>query len=73
MVSCYGIASQSPKTQKFPVKFPVSREFPWRQVRLALRRQPGSQSTGDCTRAYRRKARQLRAFADWCAVSKLQI
>src|SRR4051795_12421935 len=30
------------KIAKFPVKFPVSREFAWRQVRSALRRQGGS-------------------------------
>jgi hypothetical protein len=29
----------------FPVKFPVCREFGWRQVRSALRRQPASHST----------------------------
>jgi hypothetical protein len=34
--SCCEIASQSPKN----VKFPVSREFAWRRVRSALRRQP---------------------------------
>src|ERR1700692_3876846 len=41
-VSCSEIASQSLKIAKFPVKFPVNREFAWRQVRSALRRQPGS-------------------------------
>jgi hypothetical protein len=41
-ISCYEIGSQSPKNAKFPVKFPVSREFAWRRVRSALRRQPGS-------------------------------
>src|SRR5258707_7098578 len=35
-------APQSPKIAIFPVKFPVSREFVWRPVRSALRRQPGS-------------------------------
>ena len=29
-----------PKPEKFPVKFPVSREFAWRSARSALRRQP---------------------------------
>jgi hypothetical protein len=29
---------------KFPVKFPVSREFLWRLVRSALRRQRGSEA-----------------------------
>ena len=33
--------SQSRKNAKFPVKFPVCREFVWRLVRSALRRQPG--------------------------------
>jgi hypothetical protein len=32
----------TPKIANFPVKFPVSREFPRRRVRSALRRQPGS-------------------------------
>jgi hypothetical protein len=29
-----------PEIVIFPVKFPVCREFSWRQVRYALRRQP---------------------------------
>jgi hypothetical protein len=41
-VSCSGIGSRSPEIAKFPVKFPVSREFGWRQVRSALRPQGGS-------------------------------
>ena len=36
-VSCFGIGPGSLKSAKFPVKFPVSREFVWRH---ALRRQP---------------------------------
>jgi hypothetical protein len=40
-VSCYEIGLGSPEIAKFPVKFPVSREFAWRRVRSALRRQPG--------------------------------
>jgi hypothetical protein len=40
VVSSYEIGSLSLKIVKFPVKFPVSREFAWRQVRSALRRQP---------------------------------
>jgi hypothetical protein len=40
-VSCYEIGPGSPQIAKFPVKFPVSREFAWRLVRSALRRQPG--------------------------------
>ena len=39
-VSCYEIGPGSPEIAKFPVKFPVSREFPWRRVRSTLRRQP---------------------------------
>jgi hypothetical protein len=35
------------RTVNFPVKFPVSREFIWRQVRSALRRQPGSAVLGE--------------------------
>ena len=62
--SCYGIASQSPKNAKFPVKFPVSREFAWRRVRSALRRQPGSLALGENVSDTRRKARQWRAFAN---------
>jgi hypothetical protein len=30
-----------PEIAEFPVKFPVSREFAWRQARSTLRRQPG--------------------------------
>lgn len=37
--------SQSSKNVKFPAKFPVSREFLWRRVRSALRRQPATRST----------------------------
>jgi hypothetical protein len=40
-VSCYEIGLGSLEIAKFPVKFPVSREFAWRRVRSALRRQPG--------------------------------
>jgi hypothetical protein len=39
-VSCYEIGPGSPKIAKFPVKFPVSREFAWRRVRSPLCRQP---------------------------------
>ena len=41
-VSSHEIGSGSLKIAKFPVKFPVSREFAWRRVRSALRRQPAS-------------------------------
>jgi hypothetical protein len=43
-VSCYEIGPGSPEIAKFPVKFPVSREFAWRRVRSALRRQPAVRS-----------------------------
>jgi hypothetical protein len=46
-VSCSNIVSGSPGIAKFPVKFPVSREFAWRRVRLALRRQPSSPRLGE--------------------------
>src|SRR3954470_19637602 len=39
-VSCVEPGAQGPRIAKFPVKFPVSREFAWRRVRSALRRQP---------------------------------
>jgi hypothetical protein len=41
-VSCYEIGPGSLEIAKFPVKFPVSREFARRRVRSALRRQGGS-------------------------------
>ena len=41
-VSCYEIGPGGPEIAKFPVKFPVNREFDSRRVRSALRRQPGS-------------------------------
>jgi hypothetical protein len=31
VVSCYEIRLGSPEIEKFPVKFPVSREFAWRR------------------------------------------
>jgi hypothetical protein len=45
-VSCYQIASLSPRIAKFPVKFPDTREFGWRQARSALRRQPPIRAFG---------------------------
>jgi nitrogen-specific signal transduction histidine kinase len=39
-VSCFEIGAGSPEIAKFPVKFPVSREFGWRRVRSALPPQP---------------------------------
>jgi hypothetical protein len=57
-VSCYQISSLSPEIAIFPVKFPVSREFAWRRVRSALRRQPSSHSTGDSFVINLRYARQ---------------
>jgi hypothetical protein len=71
--SCYEIASRSPNNAKFPVKFPVSREFAWRRVRSALRRQPGSPGAGETSRDSDRKAHQWRAFAIWWTVSTLPI
>src|ERR1700733_1937443 len=41
-VSCYKIGLESPEIAKLPVKFPDNREFAWRPVRSALRRQPGT-------------------------------
>ena len=41
-VSCYEIGPGSREIAKFPVKFPVSREFAWRRVRSVLPRQPTS-------------------------------
>jgi hypothetical protein len=58
--SCFEIVSQSPKNAKFPVKFPVSREFTRRQVRSALRRQPASPATGDFSLCGARNARRWR-------------
>jgi hypothetical protein len=55
----------APKKANFPVKFPVSREFAWRRVRSALRRQPTSPAPGDFTLSNLRNARQWRAFANW--------
>jgi hypothetical protein len=49
--------SRSPKIAKFPVKFPVSREFAWRPVRSALRRQPGSVAIPTWASTDPRKAR----------------
>src|ERR1700724_3618517 len=60
-VSCYEIGLGSPEIAKFPVKFPVSREFAWRRVRSALRRQPTSPAPGDFTLCNLRNARQWRA------------
>jgi hypothetical protein len=68
-VSCSKIVSGSPEIAVFPVKFPVSREFAWRRVRSALRRQPGSPAIGETVPDTRRKARQWRAFAIWPPVS----
>jgi hypothetical protein len=65
VVSSYEIGSRGLKTTKFPVKFPVSREFAWRLVRSALRRQPGSAPSRQGLLNNGRKARQWRAFAYW--------
>jgi hypothetical protein len=39
-ISIEDFGGKRPEIAKFPVKFPVSREFAWRRVRSALRRQP---------------------------------
>src|SRR6266478_6287632 len=41
-VSCNETGLRETKIAKFPVKFPVSREFTWRRERSTLRRQPGN-------------------------------
>jgi hypothetical protein len=71
-VSCSNIVFGSPGIAIFPVKFPVSREFAWRRVRSALRRQPGSPSLGETVPDTRRKARQWRAFTNWPPVPGLR-
>src|ERR1700722_8273713 len=58
---------------KFPVKFPDSREFVWRRVRSALRRQPASPGLRENAPDSSRKARQQRAFAIRGPVSVLSI
>jgi hypothetical protein len=40
VVSCAKTVAKCLKIAKFPVKFPDSRESPWRRARSALRRQP---------------------------------
>jgi hypothetical protein len=70
--SCCGGSGMRPKIAKFPVKFPVSREFARRQVRSALRRQPGSHSIQDSVAKNPIKSRKMRAFADFTSVSVVQ-
>jgi hypothetical protein len=79
-VSSHKIGSGSLKIAKFPVKFPVSREFAWRQVRSALRRQPGSRAlrqipkrreSGPEIRAFRVSKTLIQAAVDVKAGSKL--
>jgi hypothetical protein len=72
-VSCYEIGLGSPEIAKFPVKFPVSREFALRRVRSALQRQPASPATGDCSLENPINARQLRVFANISSVSSLLV
>jgi hypothetical protein len=71
VTSGFNRASQSPRIAKFPVKFPDTREFAWRLVRSALRRQPTSHSTKECGSVIAISARQLRLFANWLPVSIL--
>src|SRR5882762_3011094 len=54
-VSCYEISPGSLKCAKFPVKFPVGREFRWRRVRSALRRQPSGERPVGGVSACRRR------------------
>jgi hypothetical protein len=70
---CSSPAPESLKIAKFPVKFPVSREFAWRRVRSALRRQPGSRTGWELTSETGRKARRWRPFAIQQVVSMLPI
>ena len=72
-VSRIEFGSQSPRIVKFPVKFPVSREFAWRLVRSALRRQPGSAALAEAVPTTGKNARQQRAFLIWRTVSSLPI
>src|SRR5258705_10324740 len=72
-VSCYEIGPGSLEIAKFPVKFPVSREFAWRPARSALRRQPGSAAPRDFTFSNATNARQWRAFVNSLSVSGLGI
>ena len=69
--SCYESGSWRSETAKFPVKFPVSREFSRRRVRSALRRQPTSPALREAVPNSRRNARQQRAFLIQRAVSSL--
>ena len=48
------------KIASFPVKFPVSREFAWRQVRSALRRQPAAAAENTA------KSTRLGGYAQLC-------
>ena len=57
---------------KFPVKFPVSREYVWREVRLALCRQPARPADREAVLNSHGKARQWRAFLIRCLVSVLR-
>src|ERR1700730_17685187 len=63
-VSCYEIGLGSPEIAKFPVKFPVSREFAWRRVRSALRRQPGSPAIRETVPDTRTKGPPMAGFCE---------
>ena len=58
------IGSITPKSAKFPVKFPVCRESAWRRVRSAQRRQPTSPRFGEFLFSTSRKIRQLGSGAE---------
>ena len=67
------IVSNRLRIAELPVKFPDSREFAWRRVRSALRRQPGSPGLRENAPDSSRKARQQPAFAIRRPVSLLPI
>jgi hypothetical protein len=65
-ISLSGLASQTLKIAKFPVKFPVSRELARRRVRSALRRQPA-------TPAFRRAPQENREWAGNTGFSRVRL
>ena len=54
-VSCRKVSAWNPKIAKFPVKFPVRREYTRRSVRFPLRRQPASVGFGEYYRFDRKR------------------
>jgi hypothetical protein len=59
---CSEIVFRSHGIAHFPVKFPVSREFAWRRVKTALRRQPGSSMLGEFVLPVSSRSRIMRSF-----------